>query len=109
MDPRARSGLSHSRHRSAVLWLLCSLSFSKLTARLSCPCCRVFSREHRGAVDSPPSECGDVVGLGGTAGAAEMAWGMGFGFLACFPLQSVAFWAWLSCQRLRSSACGTAF
>lgn len=32
--------------------------------------------------------------LSGIAGAAEMARGMGFGFLACFQLPSVVFWAW---------------
>lgn len=94
MDRRAGSGLSCSRHMSAVPWLLCSLSLSKLTARLSCPCCQVSSREHRRAAASSPSECGDVAGLGDTAGAAEMARGVGFGFLACFQLLSVAFWAW---------------
>lgn len=52
--------------------------------------------------------------LGGTAGAAEMARGMGFGFLACFQLPSVAFWAWpgsAACAREADlgGACRTVF
>lgn len=70
-------------------WLLCSFLLSKLTVRMSCPCCQVSSREHRGAADSLPSERGDVLGLDGTAGAAEMT---GAWVLASLPAFSCKAW-----------------
>lgn len=89
MDSRVGRGLSCSRPRPAVPRPLHSLSVLELTARLSCPCCWVCSREHCGAVDSPPSEHGSLVGFGGIAGAAKMAraW-----ILASLPACSCKVW-----------------